>query len=122
TDPRLAARLWAAAGTARTIVNVGAGTGSYEDGAADRSLLAVEPSTVMIEQRAKTNPVVQAEAEHLPFPDGSFDVAMAILTVHHWADPSLGLSELRRVAHRQIVFGIDPAMHNRLWLIEEYVP
>src|SRR5581483_10682059 len=122
TDPRLAARLWAAVGPAQTVVNVGAGTGSYEGGAAGRTLIAVEPSTVMIEQRGPMHPVVQAEAEHLPLPDGAFDVAVAILTVHHWADLRLGLSELRRVARRQVVFGIDPTLHNHLWLIEEYAP
>jgi SAM-dependent methyltransferase len=122
TDPRLSARLWAAVGDGRRIVNVGAGTGSYEDGAGARALVAVEPSSVMMRQRAGTRPVVQAEAEHLPFPDGAFDAALAILTVHHWADLALGLSELRRVARRQVVFGIDPDMHNRLWLIADYVP
>lgn len=122
SDPRLSARLWAALGDARTVVNVGAGTGSYEDGAGTRSLVAVEPSAVMIDQRAGTHPVVQAEAERLPFADGAFDAAMAILTVHHWGDLALGLSELRRVARRQVVMGIDPDMHNHLWLIADYVP
>lgn len=122
TDPRLAERLWAAVGDASSVLNVGAGTGSYEAEAGARRLIGVEPSGVMIGQRDGTRPVVQAAAEHLPFADDAFDVAMAILTVHHWPDLALGLSELQRTSHRQIVMGIDPDAHNRLWLIDEYVP
>src|SRR3954468_514826 len=82
-DPRLAAAIWRALGDARTVVNVGAGTGSYEP--LDREVTAVEPSAVMIAQRPPgAAPVVQAAAETLPFADDSFDAAMAIMTVHHW--------------------------------------
>jgi len=121
TDPAIAAQIWAAVGDARRIVNVGAGTGSYEDHA--RSIVAVEPSAVMMAQRGPTAaPAVQAVAEALPFPDGTFDVAMAILTVHHWRDLRAGLAELRRVARRQVIFTFDPEIHDALWVFNDYVP
>src|SRR6478752_9249443 len=86
TEPRIAAQVWAALGDARTILNVGAGTGSYEP--PDRGVTAVEPSAVMRGQRPSgAAPCVAAAAESLPFEDRSFDVAMAVSTVHHWRDP-----------------------------------
>nr|BFE87156.1 hypothetical protein GCM10020093_097570 [Planobispora longispora] len=86
TDPRIAAQIWDALGDARTVLNVGAGTGSYEP--ADRDVTAVEPSAVMRGQRpVGAAPCVAAAAESLPFEDHSFDVAMAVSTVHHWKDP-----------------------------------
>src|ERR1700754_4163013 len=97
TDPRIAARGWAALGDARTVLNVGAGTGSYEP--PDRNVTAVEPSAVMRAQRpAGAAPCLAAAAERLPFGDQSFDAAMAFATIHHWPDPIAGLRELRRVA------------------------
>jgi SAM-dependent methyltransferase len=119
-DPRIAAQIWAVVGAAERIVNVGAGTGSYEQ--SERGLIAVEPSAVMARERDGTVPVVRATAEHLPFPDDSFDVALALMTVHHWQDLRGGLAELRRVAARQVVFTFDPAMHDSLWVFTEYVP
>ncbi|MGH3632684.1 class I SAM-dependent methyltransferase [Mycobacterium sp.] len=119
-DPRIARAIDAALGNARTILNVGAGAGSYEP--ADRAVVAVEPSRVMIAQRAPAPPVAMATAEHLPFRDQSFDAAMAVLTVHHWADPVAGLTEMRRVARRQVVLTFDPAIHNRFWLVADYIP
>jgi SAM-dependent methyltransferase len=120
-DPRIAARIWAAVGDATRIINVGAGTGSYED--ASRSIVAVEPSPVMLSQRPPgAAPAVQAAAECLPFPDDSFDVALALMTVHHWKDLRQGLSELRRVAPRQVVFTFDQDTHASLWVFNEYVP
>ncbi len=101
TEPRIAARIWEALGNARTVLNVGAGTGSYEP--ADRDVTAVEPSAVMRGQRpAGSAPCVAAVAEGLPFEDDSFDVAMAVSTVHHWGDPTAGLREMRRVARRVV--------------------
>jgi SAM-dependent methyltransferase len=122
TDPRIAARIWAALGDARTIVNVGAGTGNYEP--PDRDVTAVEPSAVMIAQRApEAAPAFQASAEELPFGDDSFDAAMAVLTLHHWSDWRAGCAELRRVARdRVVVFSWDPTYRGRMWLSAEYFP
>ena len=120
-DPRIAAQIWSAIGDAARIVNVGAGTGSYED--ATRNVVAVEPSAVMVGQRGPSGaPVVRGAAEHLPFPDRSFDVAMASMTVHHWLDLRAGLAEMCRVADRQVIFTFDPSMHDALWVFTEYVP
>ncbi|MET9243133.1 class I SAM-dependent methyltransferase [Nonomuraea sp. NPDC003709] len=120
-DPRIAGLIDQALGPARTVVNVGAGTGSYEP--RGRQVTAVEPSTVMIEQRPPGSAtVVQGYAESLPFPDRSFDAAMAILTVHHWTDAAAGLAELRRVSARQAVLTWDPAVTARFWLVAEYLP
>ncbi len=122
TDPRIAAAIWAALGEARTVVNVGAGAGSYEP--PDRQLTAVEPSEVMIAQRpAGAAAAIQAGAEALPFEDGSFDAAMAVLTLHHWSDWRRGVAELRRVARdRVVVFSWDPTFAARLWISAEYFP
>ena len=117
-DPRIAARIDAAVGDARSVLNVGAGTGSYEpDGA-----VAVEPSRTMIDQRTTTNVVMQGVAEALPFADDTFDVAMAVITIHHWPDLHTGLAELRRVARRQVIVTFDPIVHHEHWLIDDYVP
>jgi SAM-dependent methyltransferase len=122
TDPRVAARIWNALGDARTVVNVGAGTGSYEP--PDRAVTAVEPSAVMIAQRPpEAAPAVQASAEALPFDDASFDAAMAVLTIHHWSDFHAGCAELRRVAReRVVVFSWDPTYVGRMWVGPEYFP
>jgi SAM-dependent methyltransferase len=119
-DPRIAARVEAALGDARTVVNVGAGTGSYEPG--DREVTAVEPSEVMISQRPpEAAPVVQASAESLPFEDDSFDAAMAMITVHHWRDLAAGLAEMRRVSRGPVVvLSFDPAPLADFWLIEYF--
>jgi SAM-dependent methyltransferase len=121
-DPRIAARVEAALGEARTVLNVGAGTGSYEP--ADREVTAVEPSAEMIAQRpADAAPVVRASAEALPFDDDSFDAAMAILTVHHWADQARGIAELRRVARGPIVvLTIDTRRLHEVWITRDYFP
>jgi len=123
TEPRIAAQVWAALGDARTVLNVGAGTGSYEP--ADRDVIAVEPSALMrAQRRAAAAPCVAAVAENLPFADQSFDAAMAFATVHHWHDPIAGLRELRRVARRVVVFTFDggDAWRERFWLTRDYVP
>jgi GNAT superfamily N-acetyltransferase/SAM-dependent methyltransferase len=102
SDPRIAARIHAALGTARTVINVGAGTGSYEP--TDRWVLAVEPSAAMRAGRAPgAAPAIDARAEALPLDDGAVDAAMACITVHHWEPPEAGLAELRRVARGPIV-------------------
>ncbi|HVV14510.1 class I SAM-dependent methyltransferase [Amycolatopsis sp.] len=120
-DPRIAAQVQAALGNAASVVNVGAGTGSYEPD--DRRVVAVEPSATMLLQRPPGSaPAVQAFAEHLPFATGRFDVALAVLTVHHWRDPQAGLAELRRVAGRQVVFTWDCEVMARYWLTAGYLP
>ena len=121
-DPRIAARIDAALGTARTVLNVGAGTGSYEP--EGREVTAVEPSAEMIGQRPPGSaPVVKASAEDLPFEDRSFDASMAVLTVHHWADLGAGLAELRRVSRERIVIvTFDPAALVDLWIPRDYFP
>jgi SAM-dependent methyltransferase len=121
TEPRIAARVWAALGDARTVLNVGAGTGSYEP--SDRDVTAVEPSAVMRAQRpAGAAPCVAATAESLPFEDQSFDAAMAFSTVHHWQDPIAGLLEMRRVARRVVVFLFDTSDPSQFWLTRDYLP
>jgi SAM-dependent methyltransferase len=120
-DPRVARLIDTALGDARTVINVGAGTGSYEP--AGREVTAVEPSAVMIAQRpAGGAPVVQGTAECLPFPDQAFDAALAVLTVHHWESAAAGLAELRRVARRQVVLTWDPQVFARFWLVADYLP
>jgi SAM-dependent methyltransferase len=101
-DPRIAARIHAALGDARAVLNVGAGAGSYEP--RDRWVLAVEPSATMRAQRpADAAPAIAARAEALPFDDGAVDAAMACVTIHHWEPPAAGLAELRRVARGPVV-------------------
>jgi hypothetical protein len=117
-DPRVAARINAALGDAERIVNVGAGTGSYEP--ADRFVVAFDASAVMLGEHPGPRRV-RGAAEHLPFPDDSFDAAMAIFTVHHWRDLGGGLAELRRIARRQVILTFDNEMEGRFWL-SDYVP
>jgi SAM-dependent methyltransferase len=121
-DHRVERRVHRGLGDASTILNVGAGTGSYEP--TDRDVVAVEPSMEMISQRPNTNArCVRGVAERLPFPAGSFDAAMAILTVHHWSDPVTGLHELRRVTRGPIVvLTFDSRVHNQQWFATEYLP
>jgi len=120
-DPRIAAMIHTALGDARTVLNVGAGAGSYEP--VDRHVVAVEPSARMRAQRpAAAAPALNAAAESLPFDDKSFDAVMATVTVHQWADTARGLAELRRVARGPVVvLTFDGAAIDRLWLAE-YVP
>lgn len=119
-DPRIAKQLHAALGDARTVVNVGAGSGSYEPA----GVVAVEPSRRMLQQRpVGAAPAVQAVAEALPFADGAFDAALAILTTHHWSDLAQGLAELTRVSRRQVVLTWDQdytAKH--FWFLTDYLP
>ena len=123
TEARIAAQLWAAFGDAQTVLNVGAGTGSYEP--PDREVTAVEPSAVMRAQRpAGMARCVAAIAEALPFEDQSFDAAMAFATVHHWQNPIAGLREMQRVARRVVVFTCDTTeerWRGRFWLTRDYL-
>jgi SAM-dependent methyltransferase len=121
TEPRIAEQAWAALGDARTVLNVGAGTGSYEPPHLD--VTAVEPSAVMRAQRpAGAAPCVDATAERLPFEDQSFDAAMAFATIDHWQDPIAGLREMRRVARRVVVFTCDASDLDLFWLNRDYLP
>lgn len=119
-DPRIAARIERALGGAERILNVGAGAGSYEP--VDRQVTAIEPSAEMIRQRrVPAAAIIQGSAEKLPFEDDSFDAAMAILTVHHWADQQKGMREMRRVTRGPIVIlTYDPAFRG-FWLAD-YIP
>lgn len=122
TDPSILAAIERALGDARTVVNVGAGAGSYES--ADREVIAIEPSETMRAQRPPgAAPAIAAYAEDLPLADNSVDAALATMTVHHWADQRRGLAEMRRVAReRVVVFTFDVAHATDLWLVRDYLP
>jgi SAM-dependent methyltransferase len=119
-DPRIAAAILKALGDAATVINIGAGTGSYEP--TDRAVIAVEPSEIMIRQRAASAaPALRASGMHLPFHDDAFEAATALLTVHHWPDPLAGLREMMRVARRCVIFSWEPSTCVS-WLIRDYFP
>ena len=118
SDPHITAAIEAGLGDAETVVNVGAGAGSYEP--ADRRVTAVEPSQEMISQRVNANPVIQGVAEDLPFDDNAFDAAMATLTVHHWTDKQKGLAEMRRVARERVVILTFDAHFDGFWLVDYF--
>ena len=122
-DPRIAARIHAALGEARTVVNVGAGAGSYEP--RDRQVIAIEPSAVMAAQRPEDlTPAILGGAWPLPLLDKSVDATMAILTIHHWdGDRERGVLELRRVARGPVmILTVDPNVSGEMWLMKEYLP
>ncbi|MGW0757287.1 class I SAM-dependent methyltransferase [Streptomyces sp. NPDC002814] len=121
-DSRIAAQIHAALGDAADVINVGAGTGSYEP---PQTVLAVEPSQIMLAQRpSRSAPAVCAVAEHLPVRDDAADAVMALLTVHHWRDLAAGIAALRRVARRRIVILTwdQRIFRERFWLVREYLP
>jgi SAM-dependent methyltransferase len=121
-DRRFEAAIWKALGEVKSVVNVGAGTGSYEPPGLD--VIAVEPSPVMIEQRpASAAPAIVGVAEQLPLEDKSVDAAMAVLSIQHWQDVDRGLGELLRVARRAIVLvTMDVEVLAKLWLVSDYLP
>lgn len=120
-DPHWQAAIDDELGAAATVLNIGAGTGSYEP--AGRYVLAVEPSATMIGQRAPdAAPALQGTAETLPVADRQFDVAMALVTLHHWTDWPAGIREMRRVARRVVVLHFDPVAHAGFWLVRDYLP
>ena len=120
-DPRIAARIADALGAAQTIVNVGAGAGSYEP--ADRAVVAVEPSAEMVRQRPPSAaPAVRASAGRLPFRGRAFDAAMAVLTIHHWPDWRAGIGEMRRVARGPVAILTWDPDHPGFWLVQDYFP
>lgn len=119
-DPRIERQIVSALGDATSVINVGAGAGSYEP--LDRNVVAVEPSAKMIAQRRTgSSPVVRATAEALPIVDDAADAALAILTLHHWNDKAKGLAEMRRVARKRIVILTwDADVWLTFWLVREY--
>lgn len=120
-DPHIASAIWSALGDAKSVVNVGAGAGSYEP--PDRIVQAIEPSGAMIAQRpANTAPCIRASAEALPLQSGAYDAAMAVLTIHHWSNWRAGLKEMRRVARRRIVLLTFDTDASDFWLTRDYFP
>lgn len=122
TDPRVARAIHSALGGARSVLNVGAGTGSYEP--VDRNVLAVEPSETMVRQRPRlAAPVLRARAEKLPLADASVDAAMALMTLHHWENWRSGVREMLRVTrNRVVVWTFDPDAIGSFWLVRDYFP
>ncbi|HMH58882.1 MAG TPA: class I SAM-dependent methyltransferase [Galbitalea sp.] len=119
-EPRIEAAILAALGDAVTVLNVGAGAGSYEP--VDRTVTAVEPSASMRAQRPAGRPAIDATAESLPFDDAAFDASMATFSVHQWADVEAGLAEMRRVTRGPVVIlSCDPELIEQSWLAE-YAP
>lgn len=118
-DPRVAAQIWSALGTGRSLLNVGAGTGNYEP--SDRMVVSLEPSPAMISQRVRrSHRVVRGVAEHLPFAEGAFDASLAVFTVHHWTDREAGLRELGRVSRRQVVLFFEPQQVHQFWAVDYF--
>lgn len=118
-DSRIAQTIETALGGAKTVLNVGAGAGSYEP--TDRQITAIEPSAEMIQQRPASNAtVIQGRAEDIPFDDKTFDASMAVLTIHHWSDQERGVMEMRRVTRDKIVFlTYDPSFRG-FWLVDYF--
>jgi SAM-dependent methyltransferase len=121
-DPRFEAALWAALGGAQTVLNIGAGAGSYEP--RDREVIAVEPSPVMIAQRpANAAPAIQGVVEALPLEDESVDATMGVFTMQHWGDVDRGLAEILRVTRERVVFiTLDLDVTTEMWLCRDYLP
>ncbi len=119
-DQRIGKMIREAIGSAKTVCNIGAGTGAYEP--LDLKVTAVEPSKLMIHKRRNDFPVLQGVAENLPFQDNSFDVSLATLTVHHWTDAEQGLSEMKRVSRRQVILTFDTEVVADFWLVRDYLP
>lgn len=120
-DPRIGRAIDGALGVEGSVVNVGAGTGSYEP--CGRCIAAIEPSMTMIRQRpAAAAPAIQARAAHLPLRDECADAVMAILTVHHWEERARSFAELGRIARRRIVFLTWDPDAPGYWLSDDYFP
>ena len=120
-DPRIHAQIVRALGDSRTVVNVGAGTGSYEP--ADRHVIAVDLSMEMVQQRKPGSaPIVLGDAARLPFPTTAFDASLAVFTLHHWSDPLTGLREMRRVSSRRVVLLTHFIPEEDFWLVNDYLP
>jgi SAM-dependent methyltransferase len=120
-DPRWLEAIDSVIGDAERVINIGAGTGSYEP--SDRAVIAVEPSWQMVSQRSRSSaPVVMALAENVPIASGWADLAMTLLSLHHWTDWRAGIAEMRRLAPRRLVLTYDPELHASFWLLRDYLP
>jgi SAM-dependent methyltransferase len=122
SEPRIAAKISRALAGCDSVVNVGAGTGSYEPA---QTVAAIEPSQLMIDQRPRgAAPAIRAVAEHIPMRDNCADAALAVLTMHHWTDLAAGITEMRRIArHRLVLLTWDAdVMGEKFWLLSEYLP
>lgn len=119
-DPAIFGQVLAALGDAKSVVNIGAGTGNYEP--VDRVVVAVEPNSVMRGQRTSPAPLVAAFAEALPLTDRSFDAALAMFTIHHWPDRDAGIAEMGRVSHRQVALVYDAEISAGAFWLSEYFP
>lgn len=117
-EPTWERQIQTALGDARSVLNLGAGTGNYEP--TDRFVLAVEPSSTMVAQRRNANPTVRGVAEQLPVRDGVFDAGLAVFTVHHWTDPAKGLREMRRTTRRQVLVVYEPLIAHGFWLVDYF--
>jgi len=120
-DPRWQEAIDSVIGDAKRVINIGAGTGSYEP--SERAVIAVEPSELMVSQRPKSESlVVMAAAENVPIVSGWADLTMTMLSLHHWTDWRAGVSEMRRLASRRLVLTYDPEFHASFWLLRDYLP
>lgn len=120
-DERITSQISAALDECETLINVGSGTGSYEP--RDRYVVAVEPSIEMIQRRPHRDSIcIRGSAHRLPFVDNAFDVALAILTIHHWGDSKAGLAEMHRVAREKVVILTWDPEHAGFWLVRDYFP
>ena len=86
------------------VLDVGCGPGALTAELVARlgpaAVSAVDPSEPFVAAARARNPAVsvqQAFAEQLPFPNQTFDLALAQLVVHFMSDPAGGLAEMRRV-------------------------
>jgi SAM-dependent methyltransferase len=121
-DPRIGALISATLSDCATVVNIGAGTGSYEP---VQTVVAIEPSGVMIGQRPPgAARAIRAVAEHIPLRDDCAEAALAVLTIHHWTDLAAGIAEMRRIARRRLVFLTwdQDVIGERFWLLSDYLP
>ena len=120
-DPRIGLYIRRSLRGCDTVLNVGAGTGSYEP--ENRYVIAVEPSSVMRAKRLALGkmPALNAKADDLPFDDNSFDAVMAVLTIHHWPDLKSGLLEIKRVARKKLsILTYDPDMLDVFWNVHYF--
>ncbi len=89
------------------VIDVGCGTGALTGELVGRlgpaAVAAVDPSAPFVAAIRARHPGVdvrQATAEQLPYPDSTFDAALAQLVVHFMKDPVAGIAEMARVTRR----------------------